>query len=323
MPASATPEPVIRQIVEAMRTLAGPHPGFRPVHAQGLVCSGTFRPSPDAPRVTRAPHFSGQSPTLVRFANANGNPDVHDGVPNVRSMAVKFQFADGKSADILGNSVEGFIARTPEELLEFLRAQLRDPASGRPDPDAVPRFLAGHPGGRGFVERLMTGIRPGSQTTRTITITTSGGSCCRARSTGTSRGRPLRSTRAPATSCSGRSTSGIISNRWVTSRAFASRSTRAGSSTATTARAASRSDRTFFPCPSSRGAGARCQAVASDGLATVAETGAAVDRPAPVTRRSTAGESFGSSVSRMPSPSRLNASTVMVIASPGKSTSHQ
>src|SRR5207245_56517 len=88
-------------------------------------------------------------------ANSNGNPDVHDGVPNGRSMAVKFQLPDDKSADILANSVEGFIARTPEELLEFLRAQLPDPASGRPDPDAVPRFLAGHPAGRAFVERLM------------------------------------------------------------------------------------------------------------------------------------------------------------------------
>ena len=29
MSTSATPEPVIRQIVEAMRALAGPHPGFR------------------------------------------------------------------------------------------------------------------------------------------------------------------------------------------------------------------------------------------------------------------------------------------------------
>ena len=130
MSTSATPEPVIRQIVEAMRTLAGPHPGFRPVHAKGLVCSGTFRASADAPRVTRAPHFTGQSvPTIIRFANANGNPDVHDGVPNVRSMAVKFQLSDGKSADILANSVEGFVARTPEELLEFLRAQL--PVAGQ------------------------------------------------------------------------------------------------------------------------------------------------------------------------------------------------
>lgn len=163
MAASATPEPVIRQIVDAMRTLAGPHPGFRPVHAKGLVCSGVFRPSADAPRVTRAPHFAGQPvPTVVRFANGNGNPDVHDGVPNVRSMAVKFQLAAGKSADILANSVEGFVARTPEELLEFLRAQLPAPATGRPDPDAVPRFLAGHPAGRGFVERLMKRPVPAS-----------------------------------------------------------------------------------------------------------------------------------------------------------------
>src|SRR5882672_3752058 len=163
MPTSATPEPVIRQIVEAMRTLAGPHPGFRPVHAKGLVCSGTFRASADAPRVSRAPHFAGQSvPTIVRLANANGNPDVHDGVPNVRSMAVKFQLSDGKNTDILANSVEGFVARTPEELLEFLRAQLPDPATGRPDPNAVPRFLAAHPAGRGFVERLMKKAVPAS-----------------------------------------------------------------------------------------------------------------------------------------------------------------
>src|SRR5262249_31824733 len=33
--------------------------------------------------------------------------------------------------------------------------------------------------------------------------------------------------------------------------------------------------------------------------------------------------SRGSSVSRIPSPNRLNASTVMVMASPGKNTSHQ
>lgn len=77
-------------------------------------------------------------------------------------MAVKFQLADGKSADILANSIEGFIARTPAELLEFLRAQLPEPATGRPNPDAVPRFLASHPGGRAFVERLMKKPVPAS-----------------------------------------------------------------------------------------------------------------------------------------------------------------
>ncbi|PWU25417.1 MAG: catalase [Candidatus Rokuibacteriota bacterium] len=155
MTTSATPDTVIRQIVEAMRALAGPHPGFRPVHAKGIVCSGTFRASMEASRISRAQHFAGQSvPTVIRFANANGNPDVHDGVPNVRSLAVKFTLPDGKNTDILSNSVEGFIARTPEELLEFLRAQLPDAATGRPDPEGVPRFLGGHAARRAFVERL-------------------------------------------------------------------------------------------------------------------------------------------------------------------------
>ncbi len=156
MATPATPESVIRQIVDTMRALAGAHPGFRPVHAKGLVCGGTFRASADAPTVTRAPHFAGPSVAVtVRFANSSGNPDVHDGAPGVRSMAVKFPLADGKNADILANSVEGFVARHPEELLEFLKAQLPVPGTGKPDPDAVPRFLAGHPGGRAFVERLM------------------------------------------------------------------------------------------------------------------------------------------------------------------------
>ena len=45
---SATPSTVITQLVETMRALAGSHPGFRPVHAKGIVCFGTFRAAPDA-----------------------------------------------------------------------------------------------------------------------------------------------------------------------------------------------------------------------------------------------------------------------------------
>jgi catalase len=59
VPIPATPDTVIRQIVDAMRALAGPHLGFRPVHAKGLVCSGTFRASADAAGITRASHFAG------------------------------------------------------------------------------------------------------------------------------------------------------------------------------------------------------------------------------------------------------------------------
>ena len=156
MSTSPASQAVVAQLVETMRALAGRHPGFRPAHAKGIVCAGTFRPSGDARRITRAPHLQGGPvTTVIRFSNANGNPDVHDGVPNVRAMAVKFQLPDGKAADILANSVEGFVARTPEEFLEFLRVQLPDPTTGKPAADGVPKFLAGHPGAAAFVGRLM------------------------------------------------------------------------------------------------------------------------------------------------------------------------
>lgn len=163
MSGSAAPGTVVAQLVETLRALAGSHPGFRPAHAKGIVCSGTFRGSPEARRVTRAPHLQGQPvPTVIRFSNGSGNPDVHDGLPNVRALSVKFQLPDNKVADILANSVEGFAARTPEDFLAFLRAQLPDPATGKPAPDAVPRFLASHPTTRAFVERLMQKPVPAS-----------------------------------------------------------------------------------------------------------------------------------------------------------------
>jgi len=87
MSGSAAPGTVIAQLVETMRALAGSHPGFRPVHAKGIVCSGMFRGAPEALRVSRALHLQGQTvPTVVRFSNSNGNPDVHDGVANVRAL---------------------------------------------------------------------------------------------------------------------------------------------------------------------------------------------------------------------------------------------
>jgi catalase len=127
------------------------------------VCAGTFRPSPDARRVTRAVHFQGDPVrTVVRYSNSSGDPNVHDGQPGVRAMSVKFQLGDSRAADILANSIDGFVARTPEELLEFLRAQLPDPATGKPAPDAVPKFLGSHPGAAAFIGRLMQTPIPAS-----------------------------------------------------------------------------------------------------------------------------------------------------------------
>ena len=163
MSETVAPRTVIAQLVETMRALAGSHPGFRPVHAKGLVCAGTFRGTREARGISRALHLQGQAiPTIVRFSNGSGNPDVHDGLANLRALAVKFQLPDGQQADILANSIEGFPVRTPEDLLAFLRAQLPDPVTGQPVPDALPRFLDSHPTARAFLERLMQKAVPAS-----------------------------------------------------------------------------------------------------------------------------------------------------------------
>ena len=163
MAETVAPRTVIAQLVETMRALAGSHPGFRPVHAKGIVCAGTFRGTREARRISRALHLQGQAiPTIVRFSNGSGNPDVHDGLANLRALAVKFQLPDGQQADILANSIEGFPARTPEDLLAFLQAQLPDPVTGQPVPDALPRFLDSHPAARAFLERLMQKPVPAS-----------------------------------------------------------------------------------------------------------------------------------------------------------------
>src|SRR5260370_33257881 len=99
MSGSAASPTVVAQLVETMRALAGPHLGFRPVHAKGLVCSGTFRGSASARAVSRAPHLQRQAvATLMRFYNSRRNPDVHDGIANARALAADMRLTHGKIA---------------------------------------------------------------------------------------------------------------------------------------------------------------------------------------------------------------------------------
>ena len=57
----------------------GVHPGYRPVHARGVMFSGTFVPSPDAAELTRAPHASRPStPVTVRFSALGRHATVAD-----------------------------------------------------------------------------------------------------------------------------------------------------------------------------------------------------------------------------------------------------
>ena len=145
---------ISEQLVDALQALFGVHPGYRAVHAKGIVCEGTFSPAPTAASVSRAPHLQDVSvPTTVRFSDFAGVPTVPDGDPlaSPRGMAIKFHLPGGIDTDIVAQSYDGFPVRTAEEFLVFVRALA---ASGPevPSPTPLADFLASHPQAKRFAE---------------------------------------------------------------------------------------------------------------------------------------------------------------------------
>src|SRR5215469_9988229 len=154
MPAGTITNPTLaQQLLDAFDAMGGVHPGYRPAHAKGLMCSGTFTPAPEAAKLTRAPHANRPStPVTVRYSDSTGVPTIPDNDPQrsgPRGIAVRFHLGDHVHTDIVAHSTNGFPVRTGEEFLEFLRAVA---ASGAGKPEALGAFLAAHPNARRFVE---------------------------------------------------------------------------------------------------------------------------------------------------------------------------
>lgn len=142
-------DPLVKDILDAFdRANGGVHSGFRPAHAKGRMVSGTFTPTAEAAKLTKAPHVQRpESDVVVRFSDFAGVPNIPDNAPagsGPRGMAVRFYLADHVHTDIIAHSTEGFPARTPEEFLGFLRAVgATTPESPKPTP--IEQFLASHP----------------------------------------------------------------------------------------------------------------------------------------------------------------------------------
>ena len=117
------------------------------------MCAGTFAPTPEAAKLTRAPHAARPSTAVtVRYSDSPGVPTIPDNDPQrsgPRGIAVRFHLADHVHTDIVGHSTNGFPVHTGEEFLEFLRAAA---AFGAGKPEALGAFLAAHPNAKRFVE---------------------------------------------------------------------------------------------------------------------------------------------------------------------------
>jgi catalase len=150
---SFTNRPVAEQALAVLDTIAGSHPGYRPVHAKGLMCVGTFTPAPEAAGLTRAPHIHRPStPVTVRYSNSPGIPTAPDNDPahsGPRGFGVRFHLGEHEHTDIVAHSHDGFPVRTAEEFLELQRAVV---ALLGGKPEAIGAFLASHPNAKRFVE---------------------------------------------------------------------------------------------------------------------------------------------------------------------------
>ena len=145
---------VAQQIFDAMIHVAGDKPGYRPVHAKGIVCQGTFTPSGEAATLSRAAHFQGASvPINVRLSDGGPDPSIPDNSPDAgpRGMAIRFQLPSGEKTDIVAMSHNGFIVGTGEEFLALQKAIVATDPS-KPHPWPIEEFLGTHPRALKFVQ---------------------------------------------------------------------------------------------------------------------------------------------------------------------------
>ena len=146
-PARAQEGSTAEQTIDVMNTLFGKHPGARANHAKGLVAEGSFTPSAEAARISKASLFQGPAvPVTVRFSDATGIPTIPDGSANANphGMALKFKLSDGAEMDVVTNALKFFPVATGEEFRDLLKAV----AASGPDakkPTALERFAAAHP----------------------------------------------------------------------------------------------------------------------------------------------------------------------------------
>lgn len=135
------------EILDALDDLHGVHPGHRTQHAKGLLLEGTFTPSADAARLSRAAHLNEPVRITARFSNGSADPSNRDGErTDGRGLAVKFYLPGGATTDLIGLSLPVFFVRTAQDFLDFIRV--------RKTGDFGP-FLAEHPETMAAVQQIL------------------------------------------------------------------------------------------------------------------------------------------------------------------------
>ncbi|AFM14859.1 catalase [Mycolicibacterium chubuense NBB4] len=133
-------------IIDRFQSLSGVHPGFRRNHAKGVVVAGRFESTGAAAELTTATVLAaGDSPVIGRFSLGGGNPTVADTPGAVRGFGVALGFPGRRQWRTAMINLPVFPVNSPEAFYDQLLASAPNPATGKPDPDAMAAFLTKYP----------------------------------------------------------------------------------------------------------------------------------------------------------------------------------
>ena len=119
--------------------------GHRRNHSKGICFTGTFEANGAGARLSTAPVLAaGHYPVVGRFAIATGDPQAPEATGRVRSMAIRVTAPDGQEWRSGMNNPPVFAVSTPQAFYEQAVAARVDPGTGKPDPQALQRFVAAH-----------------------------------------------------------------------------------------------------------------------------------------------------------------------------------
>jgi catalase len=141
------------RMVAALSDRGGNPLGHRRNHSKGMCFTGEFEANGAGSQYSGATMLAaGRYPVVGRFAIAVGNPAASDVMGRVKSMAIRIVTPNGQEWRSGMNNSPVFVVSNARDFYELTLAQVVDPATGKPDPGAMKRFLAVHPNSAAFSE---------------------------------------------------------------------------------------------------------------------------------------------------------------------------
>jgi catalase len=130
-----------KKLVATLAPPGGPAPGHRRNHAKGICFTGMFEANGDGSSLSKAQVFErGQYPVVGRFNLATADPNAKDAMVRARGLGLQITTPDGQQWRSAMIDAPIFPVSTPQDFYEL------QTATSSKDPDAMKKFIGGHPG---------------------------------------------------------------------------------------------------------------------------------------------------------------------------------